>query len=462
MTDITSVVTEKIRKTILHSELILPGDKVIIGLSGGADSMCLAHALCLLSKKTIFEVAAAHMNHNIRGADAENDAEAAKEFSEKLGIAFYYHSADVIGYSKKHSISEEMAGRELRYSFFEELQKKYGFNKVATAHNKNDNAETLMMNFIRGSSVSGLCGIPVKRGAIIRPLIEVTRSEIEEYCSENKLPYVTDSTNLQDIYTRNKVRIKLLPELQNEFNPNFINTVTANARIISEENEYINAQAKKAYEQLKVEPSVTEFNKLHNALKRRVIMLLLTDKYGSVTDISSTAVEDIVELCKKNQTGKRVNIPNGYVALIEYDRLIIKKPKNAGSFAYKLSLGEEIYIPQLDSYIKAEVCTEKQKDHCIYISCDKADDLYVRSRKNGDIFFPEGMMGRKKLKEFFIDKKVPAPKRALVPIITVGEEIAAVSDMRTDARFAFGRNKVNLKINITDMNAENKHNVNEG
>ena len=448
MTDITRVVTEKIYKTIVQNELILPGDRVIIGLSGGADSMCLAHALCLLSKKIGFDIAAAHMNHNIRGAEAKSDAEAAKELSEKLCIEFYYHSVDVIGYSRQCSVSSELAGRELRYGFFGKLQKENGFNKIATAHNKNDNAETLMMNFIRGSSVSGLCGIPVKRGSIIRPLIEVTRQEVEEYCHENKLPYVTDSTNLKDIYTRNRVRLKLIPELQNEFNPNFVNTVTANARIISEENEYIDTEARKAYELIKENLSVTVFNEFHNAIKRRVIIMMLADKFGSIADISSATVEDIAELCRKNQTGKRVNIPNGYIALIEYGRLIIKRPEPIEGFSYKLNIGEEIYIPQLDSYIKAEVCTEKQKDKCIYISCDEADELYVRSRRSGDIFFPEGMHGRKKLKEFFIDKKVPAQSRMLVPIITVGGEIAAVSDMRTDSRYTFGRNKVNLKINI--------------
>ncbi|MDO5397774.1 MAG: tRNA lysidine(34) synthetase TilS [bacterium] len=448
MKDITSIVKEKIYKTILQNSLISPGDKVIIGLSGGADSMCLAHVLCSLSERLMFEVAAAHMNHNIRGESAESDAEAAKRFSERLGIKFYYRSADVVGYSKQHSISEELSGRELRYSFFEDLQKKYGFNKTATAHNKNDNAETLLMNFIRGSSVSGLCGIPVKRSTIIRPLIDVTRSEIEAYCCENKLPYVTDSTNLKDIYTRNKIRLKLIPELQNEFNPNFINTVTANARIINEENEYINTEAKKVYEKFKTQSSVTELNKLHNALKRRVIMMMLTDKYGSAADISSAAVEDISDLCMKNQTGKRVNIPKGYIALTEYGRLTIKKAKQAENFLYKLNVGEEVYIPQLNSYIKAEICTKKQKDKCIYISCNEADELYVRSRRNGDVFFPEGMHGRKKLKNFFIDKKIPAESRSLIPIITVGEEIAAVSDIRTDRRYIFGKNKINLKIII--------------
>lgn len=451
MTDITGIVTEKIYKTIVRNELISSGDRVIVGLSGGADSMCLAHALCTLSERIGFEAAAAHMNHNIRGEAAEGDAEAAKRLSERLGIKFYYRSTDVIGYSKLHSISEELAGRELRYSFFEELQKEYGFNKTATAHNKNDNAETILMNFIRGSSVSGLCGIPLIRGTIIRPLLEVTRSEIEEYCLENKLPYVTDSTNLEAIYTRNKIRLNLIPELQNEFNPNFINTITANARIINEENEYINTEAKKEYERLKAQPAAAELNKLHNALKRRVIMLLLTDVYGSAADISSSAVEDISELCRKNQTGKRVSIPGGYIALTEYGRLIIKKPKPAEDFSYKLNIGEEIYIPQLNSYIKAEACTEKQKDKCIYISCDKTEELYVRSRRNGDIFFPEGMNGRKKLKEFFIDKKIPAESRTLIPIIMVGADIAAVSDMRTDRRYTFGRNKINLKISINNL-----------
>lgn len=306
MTNITERVTEKIYNTIKDNNLLSSGDRVIVGLSGGADSMCLVHVLCMLSDRLGIETAAAHMNHNIRGKAAECDAKVAEQLCEKLGIRFFYRSEKVKEYAIKRSISEELAGRELRYRFFEALQSEYGFNKTATAHNKNDSAETLIMNFMRGSTVSGLCGIPVKRGNIIRPLIDVERHAIEEYCIENGLPYVTDSTNLEQIYTRNKIRLGLIPYIQREFNSNFINTVTANARIISEENEYINSEAQKNFRKLNKNGSleISGLNNLSAALKRRVVVMLLNESCGSTSDFSSKAVEDILELCAKNQTGK--------------------------------------------------------------------------------------------------------------------------------------------------------------
>lgn len=451
MTNITERVTEKIYNTIKDNNLLSSGDRVIVGLSGGADSMCLVHVLCMLSDRLGIETAAAHMNHNIRGKAAECDAKVAEQLCEKLGIRFFYRSEKVKEYAIKRSISEELAGRELRYRFFEALQSEYGFNKTATAHNKNDSAETLIMNFMRGSTVSGLCGIPVKRGNIIRPLIDVERHAVEEYCIENGLPYVTDSTNLEQIYTRNKIRLGLIPYIQREFNSNFINTVTANARIISEENEYINSEAQKNFRKLNKNGSleISGLNNLPAALKRRVVVMLLNESCGSTSDFSSKAVEDILELCAKNQTGKSINIPKGYTARTEYGKLTVKKPeKTPEGFSYRIKIGDEVYISELDLYVRAEECNERKNDGGIYISVDDVSELGVRGRRNGDIFFPVGMSGKKKLKEFFIDKKLPAEKRGLIPIIIVGDDIASVSDIRADRRYVFGKNRINLRIEL--------------
>ena len=451
MTNITEIVTEKIYSTIKSKTLLSCGDKIIVGLSGGADSMCLVHALCALSDRLGIEAAAAHMNHNIRGEAAEQDAKAAEQLCKTLGIRFFYKSEKVKEYARSHSVSEELAGRELRYRFFEELQSEYGFSRIATAHNKNDSAETLIMNFMRGSTVSGLCGIPVKRGNIIRPLIDIERNEIEEYCRENRLPYVTDSTNLEQVYTRNKIRLGLIPYIQKEFNSSFINTVTANARIISEENEYINSEAQKEFGRLNKGGGldIAELNKLPAALKRRVVKLLLNESCGSLTDFSSKSVEDILELCAKNQTGKSINIPKGCIARTEYGKLTVKKPEKVPeSFSYKIKSGDEVHISELDLYVKAEECNERKNDGGIYISVDDVSKLGVRCRRNGDIFFPVGMSGKKKLKDFFIDKKLPAEKRGRVPIITVGDDIASVADMRADRRYVFGKNRINLRIEL--------------
>lgn len=448
----TDKVQETVLKTIKKNNLTAPGDRLLVGLSGGADSMCLLHVLCSLSEGLGIEVAAMHMNHNIRGEEAEYDAHISESLAKALGISFYLVNEQVREYAKKHSLSEELAGRELRYKSFDKIMKEHGYTKVATAHNKNDCAETILMNFMRGSGILGLCGIPVSRGNVIRPLLDVSREEIERYCEDNKLCYVTDSTNLTTVYTRNKIRLNLIPEIREEFNPNFINTVTSNAEILAEENNYIDKEAQKAYNLVLKDKSldVEQLNLLHPAIKRRVIMKFMCSAYGSMSDISSVAVMDIIDLCKKNHTGKSVVIPKGYTALIQYGKLLIHPPKAyEDSFCCKLSVGEKTYIPQMNIYMLAEVCSKRDDKNSIYISCNDTLNICVRNRRKGDVFYPTGMSGRKKLKDFFIDKKVPAHERNTVPIITVDNNIAAVYNMRTDRRYEFGENKINLKITIT-------------
>ncbi len=440
---------ELIKKTIKKYGLIKNGDKILVGLSGGADSMCLTHALCKLADEMGITVAAAHVNHNIRGEAADNDAKTAKEFAQSLRIEFFLESVQVSEYARVNHLSEELAGRELRYAFFERLMKEHGFTRLATAHNKNDNAETILMNFMRGSGISGLCGIPVKRDNIIRPLLEVTRSQIENYCAENKLGYVTDETNLEEIYTRNKVRLSLIPEIQKSFNANFINTVTKNASIINDENDYISIEAQKLYDENNTGNtfSVEALNKAHIAVARRTVMLILADRLGSLADISSKAVEDIIDLCRKNHTGKRINLPGGKTARLEYGKLIIaEQEKKTPEVKYRLEENKVTEIPELRITASIEKCNEKLHDGAVYLSAEDLSDICIRNRRNGDVFYPVGMNGTKKLKEFFVDEKVPREQREKIPIISINDKIAAVSDMRTDKHYVYGKNKINFKV----------------
>ena len=184
----------KIEKYMLANE-IMPRKSVLIGLSGGADSVALTHLLYQLGKKYGFSMFAAHINHCLRGDDAVRDERFSADFAKSLGIRFFSHKADVRAIAEKEKISEETAGRNVRYSFFEKVMSENGIECCATAHHRNDNAETIFMNFVRGSGVNGLCGIPVRRGAFIRPLLCLSRTEIESYCRENGLSFVTDGTN---------------------------------------------------------------------------------------------------------------------------------------------------------------------------------------------------------------------------------------------------------------------------
>jgi len=232
---------EKVLNTIKKYELIENGNNIVIGVSGGPDSMALLNILISLKKdkKLNYEIVVAHINHQIR-PEAEAETKYVEDFCKSNGVKCFVKREKVEQLAKKQKIGTEEAGRKLRYSFFEEVAKTVNASKIATAHNANDNAETVLMNLIRGSGTSGLKGIEAKReNKYIRPLIECTRKEIEEYCNEKKLEPKQDKSNKENIYTRNKVRNILLPLIENEFNPNIVNSLNRMSKIVKEENEYL-------------------------------------------------------------------------------------------------------------------------------------------------------------------------------------------------------------------------------
>ena len=400
------MVLDIIKKTLREYNLLNNGDSVLVGLSGGADSVCLTHALWSLKDEFDIKLYTAHINHGIRGEEAKRDEVFAENFSKKLGIECFVLNADIPQIAKDTNVSEETAGRNVRYNFFNKLCEKYDINKVATAHNRNDNAETLLMNFMRGSTTNGLCGIPYVRGNIIRPILNVSRDEIEKYCSDNGLEYMTDSTNLTEDYTRNKIRHTLLPYIQKEFNASFIKTVTENACLIKDDSDYLDGIAE-------------DFYKKH-----------IRNCAVNIEDLNNTDIA-IKKTCFK------INLPYGIVAKNEYGKIILEhKKEETQPFEVSINIGETVFISELDKKISVSETDMRNKDGAIYLSCDKTDKIIVRNRRNGDKFQPMGMNGTKKLKEYFIDKKIPKDKRNSVPIIEINGEIAAVGN-RIDKRFAF-------------------------
>lgn len=238
----------KVLNTIKKYNLIQENDKIVIGVSGGPDSMCLLHILNGLKEKLNFEIVVAHINHMIR-KEAEEETQYVKNFCDKLGIKCYIKRIDVIDKSNKEKIGTEEAGRKARYDFFEEVLNIVNANKIATAHNENDNAETVLMNIFRGAGTSGLKGIePIRDNKYIRPIIECERSEIEEYCRVNKLQPKIDKTNLENVYTRNKIRNVLIPEIKKEFNPNIVESLNKLSILARQENNFIQEYAKNIME----------------------------------------------------------------------------------------------------------------------------------------------------------------------------------------------------------------------
>lgn len=440
-----------LRQTITEYNLFNNGDKVLIGLSGGADSVALTHALMRIQDELGIELFTAHLNHGIRGKEAAQDEKFAYEFSENLGIKCFVEKTDIPKLAKKLGIGEEAAARQYRYNFFERVSKENGINKIATAHNKNDNAETILMNFMRGSSLSGLSGIPYKRGNIVRPLLNVQRADIEKYCDRHNLKFVTDSTNLKNDYTRNKIRNILIPQLENDFNPNFINTVTDNVQLIREDNDYIDRNAEIAYLKTTSGNTVDIVSLLQydKAIQRRVIRKVLKNFYGTLDGVSAQFIQDILSLMKKD-SGKSINIIHKTLVKNEYGKLIITEntADDTPYFEYRLTVGKTYLIDEIKKKAVISYADERRKDGCLYLDNKGMSEITIRNKKNGDKFYPSGMKGSKKLKEYFIDNKIPKEQRKKVPIIEIDGKIAAVGK-RVDEHFLF--NNRGIKIEFYDI-----------
>ena len=335
---------EKVMQTINTYQMIKEGDKIVIGVSGGPDSMTLLNILNNFKEKLNITIYVAHINHGIR-IEADEETEYVKKFCEKIEIPFFAKKIKVEEEARRLKIGTEEAGRNIRYEFFEEVAKKVGANKIATAHNANDNAETVLMNLLRGTSIVGLKGIEkVRDGKFIRPIIECERSEIEEYCKENNLNPRYDKTNLENIYTRNRIRNELIPYLQKEFNPNIIEGINRLSSLAKEEEEFLRKIVEKEYkriciytkleesdekdyicakqeshilennkhEECEIKASVVlnlkEFNKLDRVIQSRLILYTIEKAYGKYGSIEKVHIDAILQLCKNN-VGNKFIIP---------------------------------------------------------------------------------------------------------------------------------------------------------
>ena len=432
----------RVLKTIKEHSLTDNNTKILVALSGGAESVALTHILHSLSGELNITLFCAHLNHGIRGVEALRDECFAKEFAQSLGIECFVKRVDIPKLA--NGLSEELVGRNERYKFFNELCDKHSISKIATAHNKNDNAETLVMNFMRGATLGGLSGIPYSRDNIIRPILDLSREEIEEYCHINNLDFVTDSTNLTQDYTRNKIRLSLIPQIQRDFNPNFISTVTSNADYISQDNDFLEMVSQKEYDAnvINNKVSITYLKSLHKSIARRIIYKMISAQNNSSYDISSKYTDAGMCIIDANHSGKAVNINNNIIARIEYDTLIISKNENTvDEFEYILPLNEEVYIKEVGIYIKAVPTHTGGKD-CFTIPENAT--IKVRNRRSGDVFFPVGMTGRKKIKEYYTDEKIPVSERNKICLVTFNDEIGYVLGKRRDRRFDFDTSGIKI------------------
>lgn len=313
---------KKVLDTIKKFNLIEEGDRIVMAVSGGPDSIAMLDILIKIRDKLNFSLCVAHVNHMIR-EEAEEDKKFVENYCKKNNIDFYSKSIDVQKLANNNKIGTEEAGRLVRYDFFDEVLEKTNSNKIAIAHNKNDRAETIIMNTLRGSGISGLKGIEVIRGKYIRPLIECERKDIENYCKQKNINPRIDKTNFDNTYTRNKIRNVVIPYIQKEFNPNIINTLERLSQLVCEEEEYIEKQIIKTYMDLLVEEDIPNqiildlkaFNKQEKVIKSRVLIYTINKLFNTSKGIEKIHIEDVIRLCENN-IGNKYLTPNKKIKIL--------------------------------------------------------------------------------------------------------------------------------------------------
>ena len=429
---------EKIIRTIEDNSLITKGDKVVVAVSGGPDSVCLLHILLALKNRYELQLYVAHFNHNFRGLEAQKDAQYVADLCEELEVMCFVKSENVAVYAKENNLSDEEAGRIKRYEFFREVKKKTSANKIAVGHNFNDQAETVLMRLLRGAGLQGLSAIHYKRGDVIRPLLDVEREDIEDYCVVNELNPKTDITNLKPVYHRNKIRLELIPYLKENYNPNLLEALVRTAKILKADSDYLDSQAYDIFKLIcsmdsneKISIPIPSIDIMHVAMKTRLFRLASERLVGKREVFSYTHIQSILALVSKKNTGKRLQLPMGITALINYDKLIFTTSSEIEyDYSYKLKVDELVEINELGAVFTAKILnrTAMKKinvdNNKKIFDFDKVkNDLIIRNRNVGDVFRPLGMKGKKKLKDFFIDNKVERSERSKTALICDGGKI---------------------------------------
>ncbi|KAA8671197.1 tRNA lysidine(34) synthetase TilS [Clostridium sp. HV4-5-A1G] len=446
---------ESVLNTIKKNKMFNSNDKVIVAVSGGPDSICLLHILYILRKKLNITLVAAHVNHCLRGIEADEDELYVKRFCKNLEIEFKSLKIDIDSIAKKRNISCESAGREERYKFFKRLKIELGAQKIAIAHNANDQAETILMRIIRGAGLNGLIGIrPIRDDIFVRPLIHNTRTEIEKYCSDNNLQPRVDKTNFETVYSRNKIRLELIPYIQKNFNKDIIEVLNRFSETIKVDNdylEYISREKFKKYCDIKPEKVIIfkEAFLEKKAILTRIVRFSLKSIAKSLIDFEKVHILGIIDI-QKHSTGKELMLPHDILAVNDYGNIIIRKntmkTNKFCSEQYKLKIGCN-YIPNINSRIYLKLTdmggyvSYNQNRFIQYFDYDKIQgDIVLRNRKKGDRIIPLGMTGKKKLKDLFIDLKVPKDTRDNVQLICFGDKIGWVVGYRISELFKVDKN----------------------
>jgi tRNA(Ile)-lysidine synthase len=445
------------KNTILRYQMLSPEDKVIIGVSGGADSIALLYLLNQIKDEFNLVLFVAHLNHLLRGDESDRESFFVKDFAEKkLNLPVFIKKIDVQKEAKIHKTSIETISRKLRYDFFSSLARQLDANKIALGHQLDDNIETILLNLFRGTGLKGVSGIPPIRRissnlTVVRPLIEIPSSKIRNFLKEKDIDFCIDSSNFDLIYQRNTIRLKILPFLK-KFYPQITKNILRFSRIAGLEDEFLEEETKKTENFLLTEEdnetyfNIAFFERQHPAIQKRIIKRLINRHKKIASEVVYEDVERFLGLIKNNKPNLSLRLKDLWIEK-EYDLVKIKpyKDKKKIFFRYPLKEGnKELFIKEIPLKIKIDVFKKdrkvedyikNKKPSVTYFDFDLLKQpLYIRSRRSGDRFCPDGLGGSKKLKDFLIDKKIPLNERDKILLLEDGYGIAGILGYRVDER----------------------------
>lgn len=449
------------------------GTLIVAGVSGGADSVCLLDILHRLGKTKGFSVVAVHVNHMLRGLEADEDENFVRELCNRYGIPLKVFREDVAAYAEKNSCSVEEAGRIVRYSSMEKVLKEQGAAYIAVAHHRDDQAETVFLNILRGTGLDGLCGMSDINGRIIRPLLRAGRSEIMEYIERNGLSFRTDSSNYENIYLRNVIRNVIFPEIKNRTGTDISARLVRMQELLRADRDFLNLFAEKEFNDIlvlendeKVVLKRDKLKKIHPAVSGRIIRIAWERVSGSLRRLESVHVNSILNIISKDGN-RTAELPQGIKVIAEYDRVEFSaesKREKAELPVYKISVPSVAEFPGFNIRVETEIFTrneyvekfgriKKTKENSLIqlFDYDKIKEgIYIRVRMPGDVFHPYNSSGKKKLKEFFIDQKIPKNIRGNIPLLADGKNIIWVVGYRTADNYKIDDStETILYVNIT-------------
>jgi tRNA(Ile)-lysidine synthase len=454
----TDLVNQAIN-TIRKYSMLKGPETVLVGLSGGPDSVCLLTVMHRIKDAFDLKIHAVYVDHNLRPEETPAEISFCRELCGKVNADFRVKSVDVSGYAKEHHMNKQEAARALRYKAFYEAALEAGADKIALAHNADDQTETIFMRLLRGAGPSGLAGIPAKRGAVIRPLIETERRDIEDYLQRENIRYVIDSSNLQTDYFRNRFRMTIVPELK-KLNPSLVQSVNRTASILQEEERYLDIIVTKTLMKMisrkterRIELFLSPMEAMDIVILRRVLRRALEATEG-LRGIGFIHIEDIIHLIKEGRSGDRLYLPKGIRVIKDYSLMVITSEEPRKIESCELQVPGEAVIVGAGLVLKASFVEGAEgfgdgKSSVVLDAESMCFPLKIRPRKPGDWFFPYGFGKRKKLQDFFVDGKVPRDERDSVPLVFSGDDVIWVAGYRADDRFRVtGGTKKFLRLGI--------------